>query len=105
MPPQGVKPADVIGNVAAGYAVTYLFSLIGIILLVRYLPRLSRVDARAAAREAEASYGGGEGRLPLVGSDAAYAMPKLGVDVRAYPVSYAVTAVLVLVAGYLALFL
>jgi putative transport protein len=64
-PPQGVKPADVIGNVAAGYAVTYLFSLIGIILLVRYLPRFSRVNARAAAREAEASYGGGEGKLPL----------------------------------------
>ena len=85
-PPQGVTPADVVGNVAAGYAITYLFSLIGIILLVRYLPRLSGIDARAAAKEAEASYGGGEGKLPTVGSDAAYAMPKLGVDVRAYRV-------------------
>jgi putative transport protein len=85
-PPEGVTPESVVGNVAAGYAITYLFSLIGIILLIRYLPRLSGIDAQAAAREAEAAYGGGEGALPTVGSDAAYAMPKLGVDVRAFRV-------------------
>jgi putative transport protein len=85
-PPDGVAPESVIGNVAAGYAITYLFSLIGIILLIRYLPRISGIDGRAAAREAEASYGGGEGALPTVGTDAAYAMPKLGVDVRAFRV-------------------
>jgi putative transport protein len=85
-PPEGVTPESVIGNVAAGYAITYLFSLIGIILLIRYLPRISGIDARTAAREAEASYGGGEGALPTVGTDAAYAMPKLGVDVRAFRV-------------------
>jgi putative transport protein len=85
-PSEGVTPETVIGNVAAGYAITYLFSLIGIILLIRYLPRLSGIDARQAAREAEESYGGGEGALPTVGTDPAYAMPKLGVDVRAYRV-------------------
>jgi putative transport protein len=85
-PPEGVTPEGVIGNVAAGYAITYLFSLIGVILMIRYLPRLSGIDARKAAREAEASYGGGEGALPTVGTDAAYAMPKLGVDVRAFRV-------------------
>lgn len=85
-PPEGVTPQDVVGNVAAGYAITYLFSLIGIILMIRYLPRMFGVDARAAARDAEASYGGGEGALPTVGTDAAYAMPRLGVDVRAYSV-------------------
>jgi putative transport protein len=85
-PPEGVTPEAVVGNVAAGYAITYLFSLIGIILLIRYLPRLSGIDARAAAREAETSYGGGEGALATVGTDAAYAMPKVGVDVRAYRV-------------------
>ena len=85
-PPEGVTPQAVVGNVAAGYAITYLFSLIGIILMIRYLPRMFGVDARAAAREAEASYGGGESALPTVGTDAAYAMPKLGVDVRAYSV-------------------
>jgi len=85
-PPEGVTPDAVVGNVAAGYAITYLFSLIGLILLIRYLPRLSGIDGRKAAREAEASYGGGEGALPTVGTDAAYAMPKLGVDVRAFRV-------------------
>jgi putative transport protein len=83
-PPQGVTPAEVIGNTAAGYAIVYLFSLIGIILLVRYLPRLSGVDPRAAAREAEAGLGGGKAKLPMTGHDAVDLMPRLGVDVRAY---------------------
>jgi putative transport protein len=85
-PPDGVTPEDVIGHVAAGYAITYLFALIGIILLVRYLPRLSRIDAKAAAREAEASYGGGEGTLPVAGTDAGNVMTRLGIDARAYRV-------------------
>jgi len=86
VPPEGVTPADVIGNVAAAYAINYLFSLIGIILLVRYLPRLFRVDARAAARAAEESYGGGTQTMPGVGMDVSHALPRLGIDVRAYRV-------------------
>jgi putative transport protein len=85
-PPEGVSAKDVIGNVAAGYAITYLFSLVGIILLIRYLPRLSGVDARAAAREAEQTYGGGTSQVPTVGADVAAALPALAVDVRAYRV-------------------
>jgi len=83
-PPGGMTAADVAGNVAAAYAVTYLFSLIGIILLVRYLPRLLRLDAKAAARAAEESYGGGAGRLPSAGTEAAYVLERVSVDVRAY---------------------
>jgi putative transport protein len=86
VPPEGVTPADVIGNVAAGYAITYLFSLVGIILLVRYLPRMFGIDGKAAARAAEESYGGGAEKLPTVGMDVAHALPRLGVDVRAYRV-------------------
>jgi putative transport protein len=86
VPPQGVTGQDVIGNVAAGYAINYLFSLVGIILLVRYLPRLSGIDPRAAARAAEAAYGGGESQIPTVGTDVALAMRKLAVDVRAFRV-------------------
>jgi len=85
-PPEGVGPKDVIGNVAAGYAITYLFSLIGIILLVRYLPRLFGIDARVAAREAEKNYGGGTSQVPTLGADVASALPSLSVDVRAYRV-------------------
>jgi putative transport protein len=85
-PPEGVPAADVAGNLAAAYAVTYLFSLIGIILLVRYLPRIVGVDTKAAARAAEESYGGGDGRLPSAGTAAAYAFERVTVDVRAYRV-------------------
>ena len=85
VPPEGVTPADVIGNVAAAYAINYLFSLVGIILLVRYLPRVFGLDARAAARAAEESYGGTE-TMPRVGMDVSHALPKLGIDVRAYRV-------------------
>ena len=85
-PPPGVTAAEVAGNIAAAYAVTYLFSLIGIILLVRYLPRIVRVDTRAAARAAEESYGGGDGRLPSAGTAAAYVLERVTVDVRAYRV-------------------
>ena len=85
-PADGVTPADVIGNAAAGYAIVYLFSLLGMIFLVRQLPRLSGVDIRAAAREAEASLGGGPTKLPMTGHDAVDLMSRLGVDVRAYRV-------------------
>jgi putative transport protein len=85
-PPAGITAAVVMGNVAAGYAIVYLFSLVGIILLIRYLPRLFAVDVAAAAREAEESYGGGENRLPLSGTEAAYRLPRLKVDVRAFRV-------------------
>jgi len=85
-PPEGVAAADVAGNIAAAYAVTYLFSLIGIILLVRYLPRIVGVDTKAAARVAEESYGGGDGHLPSAGTAAAYTLERVTVDVRAYRV-------------------
>jgi len=83
-PPVGVTADDVSGNIAAAYAITYLLSLVGIILLVRYLPRILRVDAKAAARAAEESYGGGSGRPPRAGSDAAYSLRRVSEDVRAY---------------------
>src|SRR6185503_15068026 len=85
-PPEGVTPDEVIGNAAAGYTIVYPFSLIGMILRVRQLPRLSGVDIRVAAREAEASFGAGPTKLPIAGHDAVDLMPRLGVDVRAYRV-------------------
>ncbi len=45
-----------------------------------------RVDTKAAARAAEESYGGGEGRLPSAGTEAAYTLERVTVDVRAYRV-------------------
>lgn len=83
-PPAGVSAPWVAGNVAAAYAVTYLFSLVGILLLVRYLPRVLGLDAPAAAREAEAGYAGAGAHLPSPGVEAAYALERTAVDVRAY---------------------
>jgi putative transport protein len=88
-PPAGVQAADVVGNVAAGYAITYLFSLVGMILLVRNIARLSGIDAKATARSAEESYGSGQDRLPTVGTEAAYSMSlRIPVSVRAYRIEH-----------------
>lgn len=84
-PPPGVSGADVAGNIAAAYAVNYLFSLIAMILLVRYLPRVLGLDIQAAAREAEQNYSEG-GDLPSAGVEAAYTFERTAVDVRAYRV-------------------
>jgi len=88
-PPEGVNAADVVGHVAAGYAITYLFSLVGMILMIRNISRLSGIDARAAARAAEEGYGGGQDQLPTVGTEAAYSLSqKLPVSVRAYQIEH-----------------
>ncbi|WP_295389332.1 aspartate-alanine antiporter [uncultured Thiodictyon sp.] len=47
-------------DVAVAYAVTYIFGTAGLILLLKLLPRLWRIDLPAAARQAEAELGGGE---------------------------------------------
>ena len=65
-PPGELTPEEVAGNVAAAYAVTYLFSLIAIVLLIRYLPRWLGVDAAAAARAAEHDYGATKATRPLL---------------------------------------
>jgi putative transport protein len=88
-PPEGVIAEDVVGHVAAGYAITYLFSLVGMILLTRNISRLSGIDAKATARAAEESYGGGQNRLPTVGTEEAYSMStRLPVSVRAYKIEH-----------------
>jgi putative transport protein len=88
-PPEGVTASDVVGHVAAGYAITYLFSLIGMILLVRNISRISGIDAKTAARAAEESYGGGQDTLPTVGTEAAYSLSQqLPVSIRAYKIEH-----------------
>jgi putative transport protein len=83
-PPAGLSGAEVAGNIAAAYAVSYLFSLIAFILFVRYLPRWLGVDAAAAAREAERDYGDQDGHMHAAGSERAYSLERATVDVRAF---------------------
>ena len=42
--PEGTTAADAVRNVGAAYAITYLFGLVGLILLIRTLPNLLGID-------------------------------------------------------------
>ena len=47
--PAGVTVDEVLANIGAAYALTYLFGLIGLILIIRLLPKLLRIDLPAEA--------------------------------------------------------
>jgi putative transport protein len=47
--PEGLTASQVMTNVTTAYAITYLFGLIGLIMLIRFLPRLTGVDLAAEA--------------------------------------------------------
>jgi putative transport protein len=47
--PDGYSAGEVIANIGAAYALTYLFGLIGLILVIRLLPRLLGIDLPAEA--------------------------------------------------------
>jgi putative transport protein len=51
--PEGMTAQQLSANAAVGYSLTYVFGSIGIILMVRLLPRIFRIDAAAAARAYE----------------------------------------------------
>jgi putative transport protein len=48
--PEGMDQQKVLENVGVGYALTYLIGTVVMILMVRYLPRLLRLDLEAMAR-------------------------------------------------------
>jgi len=58
-PPDGVSAEQVGANMAAGYAISYIISSIGIILLIRYLPQMFGRDPVADAKAAEEEFSGG----------------------------------------------
>jgi putative transport protein len=47
--PDGYSAGEVVANIGAAYALTYLFGLIGLILVIRLLPRLLGIDLPAEA--------------------------------------------------------
>ena len=76
--PDGMTADMVITNVTTAYAITYLFGLIGLILIIRLLPKMMGVDLKAeAARLATEQRGGVE--------DAVHALSDI--VVRAYRVT------------------
>ncbi|AOB31274.1 transporter [Bordetella sp. H567] len=55
--PPGMTPEAATGMIALSYGITYIWGTVGIILIVKYLPRWWGLDAKAAARQYEEAYG------------------------------------------------
>jgi putative transport protein len=70
--PEGTSADDAVRNVTTAYAITYLFGLVGLIVIIRTVPRALGIDLPAEA----AKLGGGEVRVA----------PSERISVRAYRV-------------------
>jgi len=73
--PEAASQAEVLGNIGIGYAITYLFGTVGMILVARFLPRIAGTDLPAEAAKLARERGLGRGRcrgpggsLPIVGT-------------------------------------
>ncbi|WP_299788427.1 transporter [uncultured Marivita sp.] len=87
LPPDGISAEEVGANMAAAYAISYVLSSVGIILLIRYLPRIFGHDAAADAKLAEAEYSGGA-TDPVPGAPGALTMGFSPYDLRAFTVTH-----------------
>jgi putative transport protein len=54
LPPEGFSADDVIGNITTGYAITYIFGLAGLIVIIKLMPGLLGIDLQTEARRFEA---------------------------------------------------
>ena len=54
-PPAGWTAEQLIGNVTTSYAITYIFGLAGLILIIKLMPGIAGVDLEAEARRLESS--------------------------------------------------
>ncbi|MEA9391172.1 hypothetical protein SJI19_11585 [Acerihabitans sp. TG2] len=86
-PPAGMTVEEVGANMAAAYAISYVLSTVGIILLIRYLPRIFGHDAVADAKLAEAEFSGGAIH-PVPGAPGALTMGFSPFGVRAFAVTH-----------------
>lgn len=87
VPPAGMSIEEVGANMAAAYAISYVLSTVGIILLIRYLPRIFGHDAVADANLAEKEFSGGA-MHPVPGAPNALALGMSQFDLRAFCVSH-----------------
>jgi putative transport protein len=63
-PPEGVTADEMIGNVATGYAITYIFGLAGLIAVIKLLPQMLGIDLAKLAKELESEEDAGAGSKP-----------------------------------------
>lgn len=85
--PEGISAEQVGANMAAGYAISYILSSIGIILLIRYLPQIFGRDAVADAKEAEKDFSGGATHA-VPGAPGSLQLGFSPLDLRAYRVEH-----------------
>jgi putative transport protein len=71
--PEAVSQAKALENISVGYAITYVFGTVGMILAVRFFPRIAGIDLPAEAARLAKERGLGKGRrrgpggsLPIV---------------------------------------
>lgn len=87
VPPSGMSIEEVGANMAAAYAISYVLSSVGIILLIRYLPRIFGYNAKADAKLAEVEFSGGATH-PVPGAPGALTMGFSPFDLRAFTVTH-----------------
>jgi putative transport protein len=57
--PPGLTADQLMTNVSTAYAITYIFGLVGLIMIIRFLPRMTGVDLVAEAASLESQRRGG----------------------------------------------
>jgi putative transport protein len=63
-PPEGLSADDMIGNVATGYAITYIFGLAGLIAIIKLLPQVLGIDLEKEAKILEGEDESGRASKP-----------------------------------------
>jgi putative transport protein len=86
--PAGMTADNVMANMAAGYAISYVLSSLFTILFVKYLPTMFGYDPVKSAKEAEASFKGGEDGGALPGTAGASILGFTGKQIRSYKVEH-----------------
>jgi len=61
---EGWTKEALVKNMSMGYAVTYIFGLVGLIMVIQYLPGFFGLDLEEEARKFALQQEGGSGRLP-----------------------------------------
>jgi putative transport protein len=64
-PPAGISADDMIGNVATGYAITYIFGLAGLIAIIKLLPQVLGIDLEKEAKALESADESASGSQPV----------------------------------------
>jgi putative transport protein len=80
--PAGFTAEEVIANIAAGYSLTYIFSLLGIVFLITHLPGMFGINVVEAAKQSARKFGGSADPAP--GTPQAFKHGMLSGDIRVF---------------------